>query len=116
VRQEIPRQDLLHQHIRGLDETPMMATFLGPRCAIATLNLCCRIPCVRSEPVLQNDPIRATKSRPAKRRHLMARGLAPGRDDRAPALREKAALPAAEGMWKADQRGAGHAAFWAGSC
>jgi len=26
----------MHQHIRGFDEPPTMATFLGPRCAIAT--------------------------------------------------------------------------------
>jgi len=26
----------MHQHIRGFDETPIMATFLGPPCAIAT--------------------------------------------------------------------------------
>jgi hypothetical protein len=50
VRQEISTQDLMHQHIRGFDETPILATSLGPRCAIAMSTAIIRLPIDHSDP------------------------------------------------------------------
>src|SRR6516165_978002 len=43
-------QDLMHQHIRGFDETPIMVTSLGPRCAIAMSTAIIRLPIDYSDP------------------------------------------------------------------
>ena len=53
VRQKIPRQDPMHQHIRGFDETPIMATSRDPRCAIAISTAIIRL-------LINTDPRLAT--------------------------------------------------------
>ena len=40
----------MHQHIHGFDETPIVATSLGPRCAIAMSTAIIRLPIDHSDP------------------------------------------------------------------